>query len=79
MGKFRCDAVVVSIIATEYDEHGRPIDEISGAAKKVFRATARDFWSEVDKAVAELEKQRRAPAPALPGATPAAGQGKKRR
>lgn len=54
----RCDAVVVQIIATRYDEHGRPVGEVISAATKVFRASTPDFWSAVDEAVARQETKR---------------------
>lgn len=66
MSKLHCHAVIVQIVATEEDDMGRPIGEYTSEPVKVFRANARDFWSEVDKSVAAMVKQREQPAgPAL--------------
>ena len=66
--RFRCDAVMVQLIITEYDEHDRPIGERAvpqDQLAKLFRAKTPDFWAEVDKAVT-IETQP-PPAPPTPG------------
>lgn len=68
----RCDAIVVQLIVTQYDEHGRPVGEQSSSPTKVFRATVRDVWAEVDKAVAVMEKERASQAIASAAPTKAA-------
>ena len=62
----RCDALVLQLIVTEYDEHGRPVNELtSSPPAKIFRASVPDVWAEVDKAVAAMVKQAQAqPTPA---------------
>lgn len=72
MGKLICHSVVLQMIVSEVDEHGRPIDEHTAPAVKVFRAVVRDVWAEVDKTVAVLEKQRRDAGKVAPPAPPAA-------
>jgi len=59
MSKFRCDEILVQIVATELDDMDRPIGRLVGAQAPVFRASARDFWAEVDKAVHLMAKQQR--------------------
>lgn len=70
MRRHRCDAIMVELIVTEYDDHGCPIREMVSAPKKIFRAAAADVWAEVDKAVTALETQRQEqslmPAPLAP-------------
>ena len=73
----RCDAIVLQLIVTEYDEHGRPIGEATSSPTKVFRATVPDVWAEVDKAVVAMKKQHREQAAPTP-APAAAVKGKKR-
>jgi hypothetical protein len=68
MPTLRCDAIVIQIIATKYDDSGRPVDEIVGKAQKIFRANAPDVWKEIDATIAELEQRRREAAIADPGA-----------
>ena len=53
----RCDTLVLQLIVTEYDEHGRPVSEQQSSPTKIFRASVPDVWREVDKAVAAMEKQ----------------------
>jgi hypothetical protein len=55
MPQIRCDAVFVTIIATQVDEEGRPIGELTSQPVKVFRAANPDFWAAVDEAVAKME------------------------
>jgi hypothetical protein len=52
--RIRCDAVVVQLLMTEYDEHDRPIREQIAQPVKVFRAGAADFWAEADKAITAM-------------------------
>jgi hypothetical protein len=56
MKHIRCEAIVVQIIGTEYDAMNRPIGEHTLPPMKVFRATARDFWPQIDKAVSAAVK-----------------------
>ena len=51
MSDIRCDVVVVQIVATEYDEQGRQINEFLLPAQKVFRARTEDFWGYVEAAM----------------------------
>lgn len=55
MKNIRCDSVIVQIIATEYDDLGRPIGETPLPAMKLFRASTRDFWPSIDKALDEAK------------------------
>lgn len=48
----RCDAIVIQLIVTIYDEQGRPVSEQTSTPTKVFRAACPDVWAEADKAVA---------------------------
>lgn len=81
METLRCDAVVVQIVMTRFDEHGRPVGEIVTQPVKVFRARALHFWDDVDKAVADTEKAEKAqqgqPAPPTP-APPAVTRSRRR-
>ncbi len=77
MKSIRCDAVVVTIIIAELDEHGRPIGELTSQPTKVFRASTPDFWADVDKAVEAMRKQQAAPPEPSP-APIAAVKGKRR-
>jgi hypothetical protein len=72
---YRCDVILVQIIATEVDEHGRPIGEKIAQPAKIFRAKARDFWPEIDKALARMTAPPAA-GQAAPGA-PAPRRGRK--
>ncbi len=57
MKNTRCEEVVVQLIVRTYDDLGRPIREQTSQPAKVFRnAETRDFWAEVDKAVAAMSK-----------------------
>ena len=77
MKSIRCDAVLVQIIATQVDDLGRPIGELMSAPTKVFRATAREFWPEVDKAVAAMMAQTESANGSTPTAAPSM-KGKRR-
>lgn len=66
MKSARCDAAIVQLIVTEYDEHGRPIGERTSQPFKVFRARSLDFWTEADKAVKQAEAAPTPPTPAPP-------------
>jgi hypothetical protein len=57
MKTIRCDAVIVQLVATEYDEQGRPVGEMALSPVKVFRANAGDFWALVDETVDRLKQQ----------------------
>lgn len=72
----RCDVVVVQLVVTTYDEHGRPVHEEVSQPVKVFRARARDFWAEVDKAV-KAGQQKPQPSPAPSPAPSAKGRRKR--
>lgn len=63
MPTLRCDAVVVQILGTEVDEHGRPIGEHASKPLKIFRASGGDFWAHVDGVVAEMQRELRAGTP----------------
>lgn len=52
----RCDAIVVQLVVTEYDEQNRPVGELTMQPIKVFRATAVDFWATVDQGVRRYEE-----------------------
>jgi hypothetical protein len=73
----RCDALVLQLIVTEYDEHGRPVGEFTSSPMKVFRATVRDVWAEADKAVTAMQQQQKADA--IPPSPPALVKGAKKR
>lgn len=64
-----CQAVEVRIIATQVDDCGRPVGEQISQPVKVFRASARDFWAEIDTLIAVAQQR---PAPAPPAPDPAA-------
>lgn len=68
----RCEAILIQLIVTTYDDHGRPVDEMVTKQGKVFRATALDFWGEADKAVKALVDQERQQAVAVAVAKDAA-------
>lgn len=53
----RCDAVIVQICVTEIDAQGRPVGELTSSPIKIFRATAENFWAEVDQAIARLDRK----------------------
>jgi len=72
---FRCDVIIVQIIATEVDERGRPIGEKIAQPAKIFRAKSPDFWPEIDRALARMTAPPADAKPA-PGA-PAPRRGRK--
>jgi hypothetical protein len=65
----RCDAIVLQLIVTEYDEHGRPVGEMTSAPVKVFRGVVHDVWAEADKAAAAIATQQKTDALASPPPT----------
>jgi hypothetical protein len=56
MTETRCDAIVLQVIVTAYDESGRPVSERVSQPVKVFRAMTEDVWAEVDRRVAALKQ-----------------------
>jgi hypothetical protein len=54
MKNVRADSVIVKIVVTEFNEEGRSIDEVLTQERRIFRATAPDFWEAVDAIVAEV-------------------------
>lgn len=61
MSSTRCESLVVRVIATEYDDQGRPIREQVSQAVKIFRAVVPDVWAEADMVVATLSPSPRRP------------------
>lgn len=57
MKSTRCEEVIVQLVVRRYDDAGRPVHELTSQPTKVFRnAQTRDFWAEVDKAVASMNQ-----------------------
>ena len=56
MKGIRSNSLVLQIIVTEHDVHGRPIGEQALPPMKVFRAGTPDVWKAVDAHVAQVVK-----------------------
>lgn len=61
--KIHCEEVLVQLIVTTRNDAGEKIREVTYPPQqpvKVLRnAETKDFWAEVDKAVAQIERQQR--------------------
>lgn len=58
MKNTRCEEIFLQLVVRRYDDMGRPVKEVTTQPVKVFRnAQTRDFWAEVDKAVADVATQ----------------------
>lgn len=79
MKNIRCDAVVVQILATEYDAVGRPIGETALPPAKLFRAGTRDFWAFIDQTLDQAKKQAQANSAPPQDVQPPTKKGGKRR
>jgi len=52
----RVDAVIVSLVVTEYDADGRPINEEQTKPLKMFATAMKDLPAEIDRMNAEMAK-----------------------
>lgn len=66
MKNIRCDKIVVQIVATEYDDLGRPLGETALPAAALFRASTADVWAFADKTLEQARKNAEAAQKATP-------------